>query len=236
MSDINIEHNYLSLGGGVNSTALMLKLVEKGVDFECVFADHGGDYPETYEYVDMLVSKGYPITVLKTKREGYALYDYCIKYGIIPSAKWRWCTEHWKTRPLNKYFKKPCFSMIGIDAGEKRRAWQGEDVKGVVRDYPLIEWGIDREDCKDIIKRHRLKIPRRSGCFFCPFMTKAEVRDLRERQDLWCRVVALEEAAIERRKKKGKKPYYLFKKPIHSIVHEDQLDFFVERRPCVCGS
>ena len=47
--------NYLSFGGGVNSVALMLWLIEHDIEFEAVFADHGGDYPETYEYVDMLV-------------------------------------------------------------------------------------------------------------------------------------------------------------------------------------
>ena len=55
---------YLSFGGGVNSTALMLLLLDEGIEFESVFVNHGGDYPETYEYVtcvrnpyDLVVSK-----------------------------------------------------------------------------------------------------------------------------------------------------------------------------------
>jgi len=43
---------YLSHGMGVNSTALMLLLEDEGIEFESVFIDHGGDYPETYEYVN----------------------------------------------------------------------------------------------------------------------------------------------------------------------------------------
>jgi 3'-phosphoadenosine 5'-phosphosulfate sulfotransferase (PAPS reductase)/FAD synthetase len=57
--------NYLSFGAGVNSTALMLYLLDRGVDFEAVFVNHGTDYPETYEYVQYLKDNGYRITVIK---------------------------------------------------------------------------------------------------------------------------------------------------------------------------
>lgn len=38
---------YLSYGGGVNSTALLLLMHDEGLDFEAVFVDHGTDYPQT---------------------------------------------------------------------------------------------------------------------------------------------------------------------------------------------
>jgi len=43
---------YLSHGMGVNSTALMLLLEDQGVEFESIFVNHGGDFPETYEYLE----------------------------------------------------------------------------------------------------------------------------------------------------------------------------------------
>ena len=49
---------YLSHGMGVNSRALMLLLEDEGIEFENVFVNHGGDYPETYEYVIYLKDKG----------------------------------------------------------------------------------------------------------------------------------------------------------------------------------
>lgn len=231
---MDAERNYLSYGGGVNSTALMLLLIEKAIEFECVFADHGGDYPETYEYVKMLQNKGYPITTLQTRRDGLTLYDYCIKYGRLPSPRHRWCTHHWKIIPLSHYHQKPCYVMIGIDAGEAHRAHRGEDTEGEIRDYPLIEWNIDRHGCEGIIKRHGLPIPRRSGCFFCPFMTRGALRQLRYRQDLWCKLLELENSAVERRIQRGKKPYYLFKHPLEIMVNENQPNMFEERQPCVC--
>ena len=67
--------NYLSFGGGVNSVAMHLYLLEHGKehgigDFEAVFVDHGTDWPETYEYLNMfqdrLKKRGHkPVTVLK---------------------------------------------------------------------------------------------------------------------------------------------------------------------------
>ena len=53
---------YISFGGGVNSTALLLLLTDRGEEFETVFVNHGGDYPETYEYVDYLRDQGFEIT------------------------------------------------------------------------------------------------------------------------------------------------------------------------------
>ena len=47
--------------------------------------DHGTDWPETYEYVDMFKKK-YPLTVLKPLVTGYNnLYEYCLYYSIVPS-------------------------------------------------------------------------------------------------------------------------------------------------------
>jgi len=52
--------NYLSFGGGVNSVALYLYLLDQKVEFEAVFVDHGTDWPETYDYVEMFKKK-YPL-------------------------------------------------------------------------------------------------------------------------------------------------------------------------------
>ena len=48
--------HYLSMGFGVNSVALFLLMERLGMDFEAVFVDHGGDYPETYEYAKYFIA------------------------------------------------------------------------------------------------------------------------------------------------------------------------------------
>ena len=53
MSKINL----LSISGGKDSTAMLLHAIERGVDFQCVFADTGHEHPDTYEYLDYLESE-----------------------------------------------------------------------------------------------------------------------------------------------------------------------------------
>ncbi len=226
---------YLSYGGGVNSTAMMILLKNKGVDFEAVFSNHGGDYPETYEYVKMLQAKGYPITVLDCKVENLDLYDYCLEKHIIPSRWMRWCTDKFKIIPLYKYFGRPCVVYIGIDAGEIKRAKPSKDIH-IDNQFPLIEEGMDRVACEEYIQKAGLSIPRKSGCYFCPYSKKKDFEDLRNNEpDLWCKTKTLEDNMNATRKEQGKEPIYLSHKSLDAVVQEGQMDLFGLRKPCQCG-
>jgi len=227
--------NYLSFGGGVNSVAMYLYLVEQGVDFEAVFVDHGTDWPETYEYVDWF-KKIFQLTILKPN-EG-SLYDYSYRYKMVPQLHPRWCTRLFKITQLTKYYQKPCFQMIGIDWGERHRARISIE-KSAENRYPLIEAGINRQGCIDVIKRWGLPVPRKSGCFICPYQSPAQWSELRRNHpDLFCKVEQLEQRNIEYRESKGKKPMYLSprKAPLRSIVDEDQMMLWEEDEypPCEC--
>ena len=46
--------NIISLSGGKDSTALLLKAIELNIECEAVFADTGHEHEETYKYVDYL--------------------------------------------------------------------------------------------------------------------------------------------------------------------------------------
>ena len=46
--------NIISLSGGKDSTALLLRAIELHVEFEAVFADTGHEHEETYKYIDYL--------------------------------------------------------------------------------------------------------------------------------------------------------------------------------------
>lgn len=189
-------NKYLSFGGGVDSTALMLLLLDDCVNFEAIFVNHGGDMPETYEYVDYLRAEGYEITEIKPdvswKGHFSDIYDYFFFHKSIPLVGFRICTDKFKIRPFNKYVKKPCVVYIGFDALEKKRV-RKRPVKGITYEYPLIENGLTRSDCKNLIRKHVLKIPIRSGCYFCPFQTKKEWKKLMvTHPDLFKKAVALE--------------------------------------------
>lgn len=238
--------NYLSFGGGVNSVALYLHLIEQGIDFEAVFVNHGTDWPETYEYFAMfqewIEGKWYPkITVLKPNVQGSdTLYDHCWKYMMIPSFMRRWCTDKFKVSVLHKYFKPPAFEMVGIDADEIRRA-KIQNRKGFDMRYPLIEADIGRAECKEIIKKHGLPIPMKSGCYICPFQRVIQWKELRRKHpELFCKAAQLEQRNIDYRIERGKKPIFLnqnSKASLRVIVQEDQTPVFEqdEYPPCRCA-
>lgn len=175
---------YLSFGGGVNSTALLLLLTERGEEFETVFVNHGGDYPETYEYVDYLRDEGFEIIeIIPPAYCGCTtIEEYIYKYKFIPGRFARWCTMHFKVLPFLKYITSPCVAFIGFGHDEKHRAEKRVKKhkleKEVTYEYPLIDIQMNRVDCVDLIKSHGFKVPSRSTCYFCPFQTKQEIREL----------------------------------------------------------
>jgi 3'-phosphoadenosine 5'-phosphosulfate sulfotransferase (PAPS reductase)/FAD synthetase len=241
--------NYLSFGGGVNSVAMYLYLLDEGVDFEAVFVDHGTDWPETYEYVDMFIRKGNPITILKPSQKGSKpkkcnhitfdnLYDYSWAIEMPPSRVQRWCTHRFKSLTLSKYHDTPCFVFIGYDWDERHRAKissrHGQEFR-----WPLIEAEIDREGCKQIIKDHGLPIPMKSGCYICPFQRVGQLRELRRKHpELFCKLEQLENRNNNSRKKLGLKPYYSFEKPVRQVAEKNIEQVMIwkedEYPPCEC--
>lgn len=223
-------HHYLSLGGGVNSVALMLWLLDHGIEHEAVYADLGSDYPETRVYVEMLRGKGYPVTILDTRRAGKTLTEWCLHYGVMPSRMMRWCTSAWKVEPLARYFVRPAIVYIGIDAGEFWRA-KPMGTREIEYQYPLIEEGIDRDGCKRLIEGHGLPVPAKSHCFVCPFQLKRDFVTLyKQHPELYEQVKQIEEVTNARLQRLGQPPRYLKDKPLDVLVGAhvgyDQRDMF----------
>ena len=60
------------------------------------------------------------------------------------------------------------------------------DVLYVKHCYPLVDLKLKEADCIEIIKKAGLPIPVKSGCFYCPFQSKAKWVDLyKKHPDLW---------------------------------------------------
>lgn len=182
----------LSLGAGVNSTAI-LALIKQG-KIRCpekiVFADTGCEHPETYQHLEYLKKYFYIDTV---KREGQNLYGYYFEHKIIPTRMYRHCTDKFKIQPLKKYAlqQHDAHFLIGFCKGEENRA-KDFCLKTNVS-FPLIELGLDRADCKRVIKEAGLPIPIKSGCYCCPFTKSSGWKWLnRTHPELFDRAVALE--------------------------------------------
>lgn len=233
---------YLSFGGGVNSVAMYLMLIEQGVKFEAIFVNHGTDHQETYEYLDYFINKGHPITVLKPDVEGFdTLIDYYLHKRKMPSIMKRDCSDKFKARQVYKYIKKPCFMLLGFDAGEAGRA-RISGKKGVENRFPFIEENIDRQGCVKLIEKHGLKVPRKSGCYCCFYQHQYEWEELRrEHPGLFCKTERMESQVMEDRKAEGKSIFTLNNTgfTVRQMINEKQKALpgleELEYPPCECG-
>lgn len=202
----------VSYGAGTNSTAELVEMVvrEEQVDL-ITFADTGGERPETYAYLEMfskwLVAHGMPpiVTVRKGGRQE-TLEENCHRMNMLPSVAYGFksCSQKYKGEPQDAYCNKwePAIEAwkagqkvvrcIGYDADEPHRAKFYEDKKFIWR-YPLLEWGMGREECIQTILRAGLPLPGKSSCFFCPNSKPHEILSLPD--DLKERAIAMERQA-----------------------------------------
>jgi len=209
----------ISYGGGVNTVAMTIRLVNEGWRGPIVFADTGGEHPETYCHMrwfeqNFLQPKGLAITRLSwqdllpelvepayklchnKKQIGHSLEAYCLMRGIIPLLSVRWCSLTFKRSLIDAWRQRHDIpvSLIGISADESHRARND----GICT-YPLLDWDWTRQDCFTAIKEANVPIPRKSGCFFCPGQRLSEWRQLLlDHPDLFERAVALEHNASTR--------------------------------------
>jgi len=159
---------YLSYGAGVGSTGLICHIYDKIDQYELIFVNHRGDYPETYEYLDYIKNAlKIKITELKPNIEGYSnLYEYLYSHDIAPNRVFRFCTDKAKIRTIRRYCERPFTSIQGITFDERQRAI-GSDRQYEILEYPLVDARIDRRGAIKLIQDMGLKVPRRSCCWFC---------------------------------------------------------------------
>jgi hypothetical protein len=240
-------------GLGVDSTAMLIEFASRGIRPDLIlFADTGGEKPETYEYLNViqpfLAHVGFPAVITVRYKPKRAVYDtlegQCLHTGTLPSLAYggKSCALKYKRSPQDQYIlahfppadvirngrrvvraigfdaseERRTYAhvvkAIGIDAGEEHRmTWArsaaSDDGKRLSRDawldrnyfaywYPLMEWGYDREKCKQIIVAAGLPVPVKSACFFCPACKKPEILWLQEHHPaLLQRALAIERNA-----------------------------------------
>lgn len=231
--------NYLSFGGGVNSVAMMLLFHELEIEHEALYV-WMPDHPKTHDYLMLLEYRGYNIKTIFADCgtvEGdryHNLYDYCWHRRRLPLIKQRWCTDRFKIQTLTKYFDKPCFVNIGYAYDEQKRLGNIVFRNGIEYRYPLIEYELTRKGCINLIKRHNLPIPIKSGCFFCIWQSPSEWRKLRrENPELWCKATKLEDHALTRNPNQ-----YLGKDISIKLIANEKNRFLFDDMsypPCECG-
>lgn len=195
----------VSLSGGKDSTAMLLRMLEEGMPVDVIlFCDTGLEFDGMYHHIDKLEKYiGMPITRLKSPYD----FDYLF-FEHMPKRKnpellgrkgysWagprnRWCTAMLKIRIIDKYIRGlskeyEVVQYIGIAADEAERAREFK--------YPLIEWGMTEADCLAYCKERGFDwdglydIFNRVSCWCCPLQSFDELRKLRKHfPDLWERL------------------------------------------------
>ncbi|WP_130470972.1 phosphoadenosine phosphosulfate reductase family protein [Candidatus Magnetaquicoccus inordinatus] len=206
---------WLSYGGGVNSTALAVMIVSGRLpeypDVRFIFSDTMNEQPETYLYIEKvfvpyLREHGRNLIIVKPKETVLERWQ---RYKVTGSRQLRTCTDHGKIRPMQAYIRPiddDPHQIIGIDAGEPHRAKPANKKKGEFpKHYPLVDLGIDRDGCKKIIQQAGLCVPKKSGCWHCPFMRVREILALAtERPEDFHAIIQLEADSHQRMREAGK--------------------------------
>lgn len=210
----------VAFGGGTNSTAMLCGFRERGIKPDLIlFADTGGELPETYEHVMEMDTQcrvwwGIGIETVRKTYQGQfeGLEKNSLRKRMLPSLAYgrKTCSQKYKVEPqtrrmiqfMDSHGVKECVKAIGYDASESHRRIEKETMqhaKGRIERfwYPLVEWQWRRQECIEAITRHGLTQPGKSACFFCPAMKRGEILRLKQtRPDLFARALEIERNAI----------------------------------------
>lgn len=241
----------VSYGAGTNSTALLIGLHNRNERPDAiVFADTGGERPETYAHIEVMNDwcKKVLFPEIITVRKGgrpETLEENCLRMNMLPSIAYGYksCSHKYKIEPQEKWANNDdecraewkgggkVTKLIGIDADEHHRAKFTEDKKYLYR-YPLVEWDWGRDECVAAIVKAGIDLPGKSACFFCPSSKTREILALpKYLQD---RALALE-ANAELTTIKGLGRNYAWSDLIRADKAQGKFDF--ETRgdiPCGC--
>jgi hypothetical protein len=209
----------VSYGAGTNSTALLIECVKREVKVDIIlFADTGGERPETYNYIKIfnrwLVENGMPeiITVKKVRANGevLTLEQNCLEQNMLPSIAYGFksCSLKYKVQPQDKFMNNydparkvwdgggKVIKYIGYDADESHRTQKNHDDDKYQYEFPLVKWGMGRKECVKSIIEAGLPLPGKSSCWFCPNSRKHEIKHLAAvHPDLAQRAIAMEKNA-----------------------------------------
>ncbi|RXR30883.1 hypothetical protein [Sphingobium fluviale] len=194
-------------GAGVDSTAMIIELVERGETPDMVLIAQMPEKPQTLSFIPIfqawMDTHRVPYAVVRYEPRRFKhwppyadLLENCLTNGTLPSIAFSRssCSLKWKVEPQDRWVKawepvrqawkrgQKVVRLIGYDCSPRdnqRYAHQDGHVSDLF-DYrfPLREWGWTRDDCIRRIEWAGLPQPAKSSCFFCTGMKPNEVRAL----------------------------------------------------------
>ena len=248
--DCGQDLRVISFGGGVQSTALLVLAAQRRINFSTFLFSNVGDdseHPATLRYIrevaiPFATQHHIDLRVLRrVRRDGVRetlwerLHRPDTRSIPIPvrmangAPGRRTCTADYKIKVIGKWLRQHGASPtrralvgIGISVDEihranRRRCDPYEEIA-----YPLLDLGLRRDDCTQLIRKAGLPVPPKSACFFCPFRTVSDWQHQRAHEpDLFARSEELERTIILRRKDLGRDAAFLsrFGMPLGQAIH-----------------
>lgn len=247
--------NVLSLGAGVQSSALLLLCydgkLDMNIDF-AVFADTQSEPQEVYDWLEKLTdhvkdkikviidTKGnLAETFLDLKQHSRSIPVYLKNPDGSQGAAWRQCTYNYKIAVVQKAVRKELgylprkkmrhkVNMImGISTDEIVRM-KTSQIKWITNIYPLINTlDMNRQDCIDYVESTGLGTPPRSACYMCPYRSDAEWFDIKtEQPELFAMAVDFDKKIRENNRFNSIPYIHRSMVPLDEIVFTKNQDIF----------
>lgn len=191
----------VSFGAGVQSTVMLLMALDGDIKADCaIFADTGWEPRAVYKHLkymkQLAFDRGFSIHIVG---QPHSIRD--LARSNTPTSGRpplylrgekgdgmlrRQCTQTFKIEPLRRRIrslyaptaKKPATVLLGISTDEVQRV-RTSNVKYIRNEYPLIDFGLSRQDCIRYLADRGINAPR-SACIGCPFHSDKEWRRIRD--------------------------------------------------------
>jgi hypothetical protein len=212
----------LSLGAGVQSTTLLLMMIEGEIERadHVIFADTGWEPKRVYEHLEylrgLMQENDMPFHIVS---EGNIREDFLNgdrRFASMPlhvrsqdgkkGMVRRQCTSEYKIKPLLKKQRELAgllpgqrckehrvTTIIGISLDEVQRM-RDPAFSWIENEYPLIDKRITRSDCLKWCEDRSYPLPPRSACIGCPFKSANEWAALRQDSEEWADAVHFDQA------------------------------------------
>lgn len=270
MSELNPDFTYLSFGAGTQSSALLVMTNRglRGCPRAdaIIFADTGDEPQWVYDQLEWgqrfsdipveVVQKGVLSQDVIDRHTGKKKRFACIPSFTTTTTGEsgplrRHCTREYKIEPIQKRvrelmgyrprqrIKHIALALIGISLDEASRAGLSRQ-RWIVNDYPLINAGMNREACVQLLAEHGAPPMKKSSCRFCPYHSDRYWLELRRDYPIeWLKAVEFDRAIRDMSMSGAKSPVYLHRslKPLDEVSfrHENQLELFDEECSGYCG-
>lgn len=213
-------------GAGVDSTAMIVELAERGEPIDMVlFADPGSGKAGTYAFLPLfrrwMADRGIPSEIVRYQPRNFkhwppyaTIAENMLTNATLPSVVFNRgsCSQKWKASAQDAWTAdwepaRRCWDaggrvvkLIGYDASardtQRYHHAVGCEDPRYEYRYPLREWVWAREHCEERIVAAGLPLPPKSSCFFCGSIKPDEVTELSADE---LRIIVLMEARAKPR-------------------------------------